>query len=411
MLALLFNPAAQATDAETLQQLKAIIELQQKQLEAQQKAIDELRQKVDELSEQEKPISTSPEPAPVSAGVVKSRGDKVAVKLYGHVNRALLLSNDGNETNLYNVDNSHSQTRLGIDGIAKINDNLAIGSKIELGFRSNLSSVVDQNDKNADLDINYRVIEMFLKDSLYGKLSLGQGHMASDGTSEVDLSGTAVTGYSDISGFAGGQFFFDKTTQSLSGTQIKTVFQNMDGLGRLDRIRYDTPNFHGFQASSSINNDDSGDVALRYSAKFGETLVAAAGAWSSPGDQTTNVDNQYNGSASVLLGMGLNFTVAGGYRDLKDSRSGDEATFIYGKVGYRKSFFSFGDTAFSVDFGRNSDIVQNNDEADSFGAQLVQNMNPWGTEWYFGYRYHALDRATENFDTINAFMSGFRVKF
>jgi len=411
VIALLTIPPAQATDAETLKQLKAIIEKQQEQLEAQQKAIEDLKQKVDALSQQAAPKTTPPDAAPESAGVVKSRGDKVAVKLFGHVNRALLISNDGNDTDFYNVDNSNSQSRLGIDGVAKINADLAIGSHIELGLISNPSGAVNQNNKNTSFDINGRVIEIFLKDNRYGKLSVGQGHTASDGTSEVDLSGTAVVGYSGVSDMAGGQLFYNKTNQSLSDTRITNVFQNMDGLSRQDRIRYDTPNLFGFQASGSVITDDGGDLALRYSGKFGETLVAAAGAWASPGDLFENIDNQYNGSVSVLFHMGLNFTLAGGYRDLKGSRNDDDSSYFYGKVGYRKSFFSFGDTAFSVDFNRSNDIVQNNDEADEIGAQLVQKLDPWGSEWYLGYRYHTLDRDNENFDDINAVMSGFRVKF
>ena len=411
ILPLSFISAVQAAETETLKQLKAIIEQQQKQLEAQQQSIDELKRKVDELTKEEPLKTTPPEVAPESAKVVKSRDDKVAVTLYGHINRAILASNDGDETNYYNVDNGNSQSRMGLSARATINENLDIGSNIELGLKSNLSNEVDQTDKNTDFDINDRIIEVFLNDERFGRLFVGQGHTASDGTSEVDLSGTAVIGYSDIPGIAGGQFFYDKQAGSLSTTRIKNVFNNMDGLGRQDRIRYDTPNFLGFQASGSFTGDEGGDIALRYSAKFGETQVAAAGAWASPDDQIPTVDNQYNGSASVLFGMGLNFTIAGGYRDLKGTRSGDEAYFLYGKVGYRKPFFSFGDTAFSVDFDRSEDIDQNDDEADTFGFQLVQDLDPWGSEWYLGYRYHTLDRRNENFDDINSFMSGLRVKF
>ena len=147
-IALLFMPAAQATDAETLKQLKTIIEQQQKQLEAQQKAIEELKQRVDALLKQEPPKATPPEAAPETAGMVKSRDDKVAVNLYGHVNRALLLSHDGNDTDWYNVDNSNSQSRLGIRGRAKINNKLGIGAHIEMGFKSNPSGDVDQTHKN-----------------------------------------------------------------------------------------------------------------------------------------------------------------------------------------------------------------------------------------------------------------------
>ena len=402
---------AQATDAEAIQQLKTIIEQQQKQLEAQQQAIDALNNKVDALTQQEAPTTAPPELAPVSANIVKSSEDKVVVKLYGFLNRAVLVSNDGDDTNYYNVDNANAQSRFGIRGKAKINEDLAIGSHIELGLNSNLSSVVDQDNKNIDFDLTDRIIEMFLEDDRYGGLSLGQGHMASDGSSEVDLSGTMMAGYSAISQMAGGQFFYDKNTQVLSSTRIRNVFDNMDGLGREDRVRYDTPIFHGFQVSGSINNDDGGDVAVRYSGKFGETLVAAAGAWASPGDQIDDIDNQYNGSASVLFGMGLNFTVAGGYRDLDGSRSADDATFLYGKVGYRRAFFSPGDTAFCLEYGRYNDIAQNDDEADTIGVHLAQHFDPWGSEWYFVYRHHTLDRDNEKFDDIDALMSGFRVKF
>jgi predicted porin len=411
LMPLILISAVQATETESLKQLKAIIEHQQKQLEAQQQAIEELKRKVDELAKEAPLQTTPPEIAPESARVVKSEDDKVSVTLYGHINRALLVSNDGDETNYYNVDGGHSQSRMGLRAEAAVNEHLDIGTTIELGLKSNLSSEVDQTDKSTDFDINDRIIEVFLDDERFGRLFMGQGHTASDGTSEVDLSGTPIAGYSDIPGMAGGQFFYDKQTGSLSTTRIKNVFNNMDGLGRQDRIRYDTPNFSGFQASGSINNDDGGDIALRYSAKFGETQVAAAGAWASPEDQIPTVDKQYNGSASVLFGMGLNFTVAGGYQDLKGTRSGDEASFIYGKVGYRQDFFSFGETAFSVDFSRSEDIDQNGDEADAFGFQCVQDLDPWGSEWYLGYRYHTLDRRNQSYDDINSFMSGFRVKF
>ena len=109
--------------------------------------------------------------------------------------------------------------------------------------------------------------------------------------------------------------------------------------------------------------------------------------------------------------MGLNLTFAGGYQDLKGTRSGDEATFVYGKLGYRKSFFSYGDTGFSVDFSRSKNIDRKDDEADTFGLQLVQDLDPWGSEWYLGYRNHKLDRKNEKFYDINSFMSGIRVKF
>ena len=67
MITVLAIHPAQASDSETLKQLKVIIEKQQEQLEAQQKAIEELKRKVDALSTKEKPKPAAPDAAPVSS--------------------------------------------------------------------------------------------------------------------------------------------------------------------------------------------------------------------------------------------------------------------------------------------------------------------------------------------------------
>jgi len=48
----------------------------------------------------------------------------------------------------------------------------------------------------------------------------------------VDLSGTSLVGYSEVSDMSGGILFFDNTTKSLSSLKISSAFSNMDGLSR-----------------------------------------------------------------------------------------------------------------------------------------------------------------------------------
>jgi hypothetical protein len=244
----------------------------------------------------------------------------------------------------------------------------------------------------------------------YGKLSLGHGDTASNNTAEVDLSGTDVVGYSSIADMAGGQFFFDNDTDTLSNTTIGDVFSNFDGLSRDDRLRYDTPDFYGFVASGSVVSGDAADVALRYSAKFGDFKLAAAAAYSDPASNSGSVDDTIDGSISVLHGSGFNLTFAGGTRDYKVSGR-DDGMFYYGKLGYQRKFFSIGTTAMSVDYSRNEDVEQDGDEADTVGFQFVQNIDQWATEYFLGYRYHSLDRDNTDFKDINAVMTGLRVKF
>ena len=405
------STARGASDEETLNKLKQKIEEQQEQIEAQQETLEDLKRKVEALSEPSTPPTPQAEEKKPET-VVRSRNDKVSVTFYGQVNRAALYTNDGDEGNWFFVDNDNSSTRIGLLGSTNAINDFSIGTRFEVEFQSNPSNEVSQNDKNGVGDNNFkrRHFDTFVNSERFGKLSLGHGDTASNNTAEVDLSGTDVVGYSSIADMAGGQFFFDNDTDTLSNTTIGDVFNNFDGLSRDDRLRYDTPNFYGFVASGSVISGDAADVALRYSAKLGDFKLAAAAAYSDPASNSNSVDETIDGSLSVLHSSGFNLTFAGGTRDYKVSGR-DDGTFYYGKFGYQRKFFSIGTTAMSVDYSRNEDVDQDGDEADTVGFQFVQNIDQWATEYYLGYRYHSLDRDNTDFDDINAVMTGLRVKF
>ncbi|MDH3328177.1 MAG: porin, partial [Desulfobulbaceae bacterium] len=255
-----------------------------------------------------------------------------------------------------------------------------------------------------------RQMDLYLQSIKFGTLSLGHGSTASDGTAEVDLSGTTVAAYSPVGDMAGGQLFYDTLNNTLSDVPIKSVYNNMDGLSRRDRLRYNTPDFSGFSVGGSFASGDAGDLALRYSRKFSGTKFAAAAAWANPGDILPTVDNQYNGSLSALLENGFNVTLAGGFRKMQED-SRDDGNFWYAKLGYRSNLFNTGQSNFSIDYGRSNNLAMNDDEFSSFGIAFVQNIADWGTELYIAYRWHELDRIDREYDTINAVISGARVKF
>jgi hypothetical protein len=165
-------------------------------------------------------------------------------------------------------------------------------------------------------------------------------------------------------------------------------------------------------ASTSATSGDGGDLALRYNSKLGDFKIAAGVAWANPNneDGPADVDSQLSGSASILHSSGFNLTLTAGQLDY-DLSGRDAPTFYYAKLGYRKGFFSVGESRFSIDYAANYDVNQNNDEAKSFGLQFVQDFSKWGTEYYLGYRNYDLDRSGEDFDSINSVMSGLRVKF
>lgn len=416
--------SADAVDDQTLERMERLIQQQQAQIEAQAKALEKLQQQMETLSEKAVQQATEAAKTEVaktttaSPDVVRNKGgDKVSIKVYGHANRAFLAADDGDSSDYYFVDNDNSSTRVGILGEAKINEDLTLGSRFEFEYQSNPSNVVNQDDKNPDgTSFDDRWIDAQLTSKRFGKLYIGKGDTASNGTSEVDLSGTSVVGYSSIGDMAGGILFYDDNSDSRSGTDVGDAFSNFDGLSRRNRVRYDSPTFWGFKLSGSLLSDG-GDVALNYAAKWGEDWTfAGALAYADPQAVDRDVDHQYNGSASILHSSGLNLTVAGGLQDLDESGR-DDPTFYYAKVGYRADLFKFGETRFSVDYTRNDDYDLDNDEANSFGAQIVQDFPKWGSEYYIGYRWHELDRDVDadgnlvDYDDIQAVMTGVRVKF
>jgi hypothetical protein len=90
----------------------------------------------------------------------------------------------------------------------------------------------------------------------WGTLRLGQGDTATNGTSEVDLSGTDVAAYSSVDDVGGNFEFRDNGVGT--GITVSDSRSNFDGLSRKDRVRYDTPKWAGFFASGSVGNNSSG---------------------------------------------------------------------------------------------------------------------------------------------------------
>ncbi len=360
----------------------------------------------------------------VQADVTLSQNEKIKVDLYGQINRAVLWGDDGDSSEFYHVDNDNSSSRVGIKATAQPNDKLTVGAVMEFEYQANPSDYVWQGDANAirEADANKfekRILDVFLE-GRYGRLTLGHGCTASDNSAEVDLSGTTVVGTSKVQAFAGGMRFFDNETNALDAnpadpskdTTIKSVFNNLDGLSRADRIRYDTPRYQGFQlsvSSMSENRDDAEDAALGYTGEIAGGKVAAAVAYANYSSSDSK-KNQFSGSASFLAGNGLNLTVSAGNREHRSVGRAD-ANFYFGKIGYIADLFTVGTTAFAVDYGTYGNVKKNDDRADTVGALAVQSLKDWGTELYLGYRHYVLSRVARDYEDVHTSMAGIRIKF
>lgn len=406
-----------AQDAEKMHELQRIIAVQQKQLEIQQKQLDEQRQLLQGLQTQMESLTEEVETTEQGQvariadheQIVTSRGvDRVKLSISGWVNRAVNVVDDGKDTDAYFVDNDNSESRIDFRGTGEINDDLTLGSRIELTIAPDKAGNVNQNDKEAGDVFDQRITEMFVDSKRFGKVSLGKGHTASYGTASRDLSRTTVISYVTVADTAGGMLFRQKDDDTLTNLRIAEAFQSYDGLNRRSRVRYDTPTYHGFQFSTSLLTDQKYDAALWWGGQgYGFKAIGAAAVADPKQD---DADLQYDGSFSLLhQDTGLNLTLSAGLLEHDKQSSGKN---YYGKIGWLTRFFSFGDTAFSVDYGETKNQPRENDDGYTAGFAAVQSFEKFGSELYFLYRKYSLDRDVEpNIYDIDVVSIGTRVKF
>lgn len=400
-----------AVNDSMLQELKRMIEQQQAQLDKQAAEIAALKEQLGGTNEA---LASKADKESVKNNdkMVTSSLSNVNLSLYGQINKAAMYVNNGDTSKWYVVDNINSQTRLGLRANVETMHDWNIGGRIEYGIVSNGSSDVNQLNTGDATSTNFKLrwAEVSFANKMYGKFSLGKGSSASDGSAEVDLSGTTVASYAGYSDMAGSSLWYEGSTDTLSPLKISNVQSDFDGLSRTDRIRYDTPSFAGFSVGTSASSGDAFDAALSYNRKFGETKLAGAIAWANPGDLKSGVDSQVSGSISAMFPMGFNATFSAGGQDL--DRSGrDNPTNWYAKLGYQTKFYDAAVTSFSIDYGETSDLAQNNDKLKSWALAAVHDISDWGTEVYLAYRNHQLDRDGSDFDDIHVFWTGARVKF
>lgn len=400
------------------QQVKALeekLELLEREIEklkpTSEMAADEETRYGKDVSPQEviERTKESTEPT-VSAGEAR-----VKLSISGQANRAVNIADDGKSTEAYFVDNDVSNSRFRIYGVAVLNNDLSFGGGTEIGISPNNSSDVSQTNEESRDNIDLRRVEVALSSQRVGTFWLGKGHAASDDTAEYDLSGVDVIMYSGVADIVGGLQFRLKDG-TLTDVRVDSAFFNFDGLGRVNRLRYDSPNFGpGLQVSASVVSQRRYDLVLSLGGDFGEWSgvragsVTLLGALAYSDTKQAGTDYRVNGSFSLLHDKGFNATLSAGQDEKKDSKN---PTNFYAKVGWMGALNPLGDIGFGLDYTRTKNQSAAGDKGDSVAFAVVQHVKDYGAEFYGQLRRFSLDRsAAAAVDDITVFTMGARVKF
>ncbi len=357
----------------------------------------------------------------LEATTVTKGNRRVSLKLSGFVNRAVLFWDNGNDSDVYSVGGADDyNSRFSMKGKAAIGSGWEAGFLLEWMVDDTTVNTVSENNAAGSNDPGVPVLRhetIYLNHKRLGTFSTGHSSQATDGVSEVDLSGADVVAYSLAS---------DWVASFGTGTGVwGDYIDNADGIRADILLRYDSPNFKGFAVSASFGEDDYWDVAVRYAGELGNQLLlaGAVGYRQNSGDDVTGSDVDYiHGSVSLLHApSGLNVTYATGLRETGDV----DADFHYVKAGMFRRLSRLGKTAVYGEYGVYNDFgvdevvgqpaapqLVTGSKAQVWGLGLVQNIDAAAMEIYVGYRNYGLEiDGVANPDDIDAVFAGARIKF
>jgi predicted porin len=363
-----------------------------------------------------------------SALVAPMAANAIEYSISGHVNRMIRFADDGKASEIQQLDNAASQTRIRWRGTGDIGRGMKAGILIETGVSSSNSSnapiKANNDDPGSDTAFNIRHSRLDFSGK-WGKVTLGHTSPAGDGIADQDLSGTGIAAGYDITGDTAGGIEWRSSSGGFSGITVGDTRATLDG-GRRDVLRYDSPALGPVTIAASVSNDNYWDIAVYGNTSLGGGTLAFAGGYikeeqrTSPTIFVTELDdcgcevdvptgasgrghNSWGLSAAYLFSQGT--SVQGTYSETDEKASGAKNASNWAvKLGHK-----WGNNAVSAGYGEGSDLVQGVDH-ESFQIGFVHQIPKPGVELYAGYHFNSLSLDTATKDALEAETGDRKVK-
>ncbi len=370
--------------------------------------------------------------AELEATTARKGNRVVSLQIYGQVNKALLIWDDGLDSDAYVVDNDTSGTRIGFRGEASMKPGWKAGFNVELDVQDAASDQVDNDTDFDDPDdqIVIRMSNLYIESDRIGRFTIGQQSTAADGAAEVVLGNSL----SNASMFVGNDFLVRFDDGTSTGLRMDQWASSLDA-SRDDVIRYDSPTIYGFILSASWGDDDYADIALRFKKELNSVRIAAAIAyqWDASNDGSLFNDQTSFGDTETLLGSisvmhvptGLYAAFSAGRLEVEEGLH-DEADYWYLQLGVEKKLLPYGSTTIYGEYGRYNDFaaVFDGDAVDDIGASevdrwgfgIVQKFDSAAMEIYAQTTFWSFDAVQNNgvsldLEDTNMTMIGSRIRF
>jgi hypothetical protein len=359
--------------------------------------------------------------AELEATTVRKGNRRVSLTLSGHVNRSLLYWNDGEQQDLYSVDNAIANSRFRMTGSATLSSDVKVGFYTEfsltLGSRSHQVSQIDDDGFSGaggilgaaalgdgiggagDSVIDFNQANWYVESKMLGRLTVGRTTTATAGIAIIDLSNTGVVANSQPFVWGGGFLLrsgvgilatlnWGQMCAGPTGTTGAGAYATECGihaLSRRDAVMYTSPTFSGFTFSGAFGEDDFYDVAGRYAGEwFGFRVAAGIGhRWFldrepdlgfPPGgpfiDKVADTDRRQWLASASLMHVASGLFISGAWTqyefnginlneifDADPSRNRPDTTLWWVDAGIEKNWLGIGATTFYAEYGRVGDGV------------------------------------------------------
>jgi len=353
-----------------------------------------------------------------------STGNKNMLKFSGYVARSLWYADDGLSSDVFNSDGANPGAESRVRWVAKgtLNESVTAGATIEMelplsnkGNDQRLNTTISPGsgtETTTSTVWGVRHQFVWVNHKKMGKISLGHTNAASNGRAETTFSGTNMINASNGVTYGSGLLFIDTTngtaSPSVSAVSAGASTTNLDGLGRADVLRYDTPRFAGLALAASLTDNSSWDIGADYRAKFGGVKIRWQAQHNNTNAASATAAGDTSTSIAALHDSGVNATVAYGQRHLNgdgvitgSATRGSDGKFWYFNVGYRAKIFGVGSTNFSFGWNQSDDVVANTSKGEAKGITVVQMFNPIGGSMGITYKNYSYDTDTATFEDID----------
>jgi predicted porin len=357
-----------------------------------------------------------------SALAMPMAAQAVKFKTSGQVNRAIMFGDDGQGSDVLQVDGDASGSRFRFKGSEDIGNGMKVGFNFELEAQSNdsFNATIKQGGTSpgeapaADGAFKHgeRHINVWFSGN-WGKVTLGQGSVATDNVAKANLNNAWLAVEND-SDYGAGILFRTSAGGTAGGINAQDVTPSYDG-DRNDNLRYDSPALGPFTAAVSVSNNEAWDAMGKvagsvgggdYDVRFGYGDYEARSGF-----------ERWTVSGAFKFSQGTSVGLAYGTADF-DTSGVSDGDYFYVKLGH-----DWGNNSVAIDYKTADDTIANAScsggscGGETFGIGFVHTMPKPKVDLYAGYRNFELDdwstalSGGSGADDIDVFFVGSRVKF